>query len=275
MAPCEALCLQHNGGRAGSKARAWGEAALGGGRKLGRIYIGTSGWSYPGWREGIYAGVPRRLWLSRLAEHFNAVEINATFYGAQRRETFARWAEATPPQFRFAMKANRYITHNKKLLGCAGPVRRERERALGLGGKLSAVVWQLPAGLHRKLERLEAFAEVLGQWPEVRQVMEFRHPSWFDDEVADCLRRHRLAVCISDAADWPLWDEVTTDLVYLRLHGHTRTYVSAYSTPALRRWAGRIGAWRAEGRDVHVYFDNDAAGAAPRDALRLRGMLDL
>jgi len=246
---------------------------LGGRRKIGQVYIGTSGWNYPGWREGFYAGVPRRRWLSHYAGHFAAVEINATFYGAQRRETFARWAEETPPPFRFAMKANRYITHNKKLLTPDQPVHRERERALGLGEKLAAVVWQLPANLHRNLERLDTFAETLGQWPEARHALEFRHPSWFDTEVAACLRRHRLAVCLSDAADWPLWDAVTTDLVYLRLHGHTRTYVSAYSTPSLRRWAERITAWRAEGRDVHVYFDNDAAGAAPRDALRLRGLL--
>ena len=248
---------------------------MGGRGKQGRLYIGTSGWNYSGWRASFYAGVPRRLWLSHCAEHFNAVEINATFYGAQRRETFARWAEETPPEFRFAMKANRYITHNKKLLESEQPVRRERERAQALGGKLAAVVWQLPANLHRNLARLETFADTLGQWPEARHAIEFRHSSWFDDEVADCLRRHRVAVCLSDAADWPLWDVVTTDLVYLRLHGHTRTYVSAYSTPSLRRWAQRIRAWRAEGRDVHVYFDNDAAGAAPRDALRLRGMLNV
>ncbi len=246
---------------------------MSGRRRQGRACIGTSGWNYPGWRDGFYAGVPRRRWLSHCAEHFTAVEINATFYGAQRPETFARWAAETPPPFRFAMKANRYITHNKKLLTPDEPVLRERERALGLGPKLAAVVWQLPANLHRDQERLEVFARALGRWPEARHAVEFRHPSWFVPEIAACLQRHHIAVCQSDAADWPLWDAVTTDLVYVRLHGHTRTYVSAYSTPSLRRWAERIALWLDEGRDVHVYFDNDAAGAAPRDALRLRELL--
>ena len=103
--------------------------------------------------------------------------------------------------------------------------------------------------------------------------MEFRHLSWFDEEVAVLLSQHRLAVCISDAADWPVWDRVTTDLVYVRLHGHNQTYVSSYSERALRIWAGRIRQWCNERRDVYVYFDNDADAAAPVNAQRLLEIL--
>jgi uncharacterized protein YecE (DUF72 family) len=117
------------------------------------------------------------------------------------------------------------------------------------------------------------FARALGHWAEVRHVLEFRNESWFDNEVADCLAYHNLAISLSDAADWPMWECVTTDMMYIRLHGHTRTYASAYSASALDWWAGRILDWLAEGRDVHAYFDNDAEGAAPFDALRLMARL--
>jgi len=124
------------------------------------------------------------------------------------------------------------------------------------------------AQLHRDLERLQTFADALRGWP-VRHSIEFRHASWFDDDVAACLREHAIAVCQSDAADWPLWDRVTTDVVYVRLHGHDVTYASRYSTDALRGWARKLRRWADEGRDVYVYFDNDADCHAPFDALRL------
>jgi uncharacterized protein YecE (DUF72 family) len=239
----------------------------------GRAYIGTSGWNYPGWRDGFYAGVKRQDWLSHCADRFTGIEVNATFYRLQERGTFERWREQTPRGFRFAIKGNRFLTHNKKLRDPEGPVGVERERALALGDKLAAVVWQLPGNFHKHLDRLEGFAVALGAWKEVRHALEFRHRSWFDDEVAECLRAHRLAACMSDAADWPLWDAVTTDMVYVRLHGHTRTYASAYSAESLKRWTDRVQGWLAEGRDVHVYFDNDAEGAAPYDALKLLNLV--
>lgn len=107
----------------------------------------------------------------------------------------------------------------------------------------------------------------------MRHAIEFRHPSWFDEQIAGCLREHRVAVCQSDSADWPLWDEVTADLVYVRLHGHTLTCASDYSASQLQRWATRVRSWLREGRDVRVYLDNDAVGRAPADARRLIAML--
>jgi uncharacterized protein YecE (DUF72 family) len=236
---------------------------------VGRCYVGTSGWNYPFWKESFYEGRPGKDWLRFCARNFTGIEVNATFYRLQSRETFRRWRRETPASFRFAIKGHRYLTHNKKLKDPAPAIALERERASGLGEKLAAVLWQLPAGFRKNQERLESFARALGRWRRVRHAIEFRHPSWFDDEVADCLRRHHLAACQSDAADWPLWDVVTTDFVYVRLHGHTVTYRSAYSERRIELWARRVNAWVREGREVHVYFDNDANGYAPRDALRL------
>jgi uncharacterized protein YecE (DUF72 family) len=115
--------------------------------------------------------------------------------------------------------------------------------------------------------------KALARWKSTRHAIEFRHKSWFDDEVAECLESHGIAVCMSDAPDWPMWDQVTTDLVYVRLHGHTRKYASSYTKPALRKWATRTRRWLKENRAVHVYFDNDAECAAPRNTLTLLEML--
>lgn len=247
-----------------------GQTALPG---AARAHVGTSGWSYASWRKRFYRTRPARDWLAFCAQRFSGLEINATHYRLQRRETLRRWRAATPPGFRFALKAHRYLTHFRRLREPLGAIRRERERAAALGGRLAVVLWQLPGRFACDLERLEAFARALRHWRRVRHAIEFRHPSWFRPEVAACLARHRIAVCQSDAGDWPRWDAVTTDLVYLRLHGRPRTYASAYGERALRAWARRIRRWLREHRAVHVYFDNDARGAAPHDALRLLALL--
>ena len=239
------------------------------------VLIGTSGWNYPEWSAGFYAGIPRKDWLRRYASVFDAVEVNATFYGGQKPATFARWRDETPIHFRFAIKGHRIVTHLKRLKGVAEAVSIQRASVAPLAGRLAAVLWQLPANYHRDVPRLREFLAALGEvWADVRHAVEFRHPSWFIEEVAEALAACRVAVCQSDAADWPLWDRVTTDLVYVRLHGHTRTYASAYSSTGLQRWAARVLDWSRRGYSVHVYFDNDAEGAAPRDALRLIDLLD-
>jgi uncharacterized protein YecE (DUF72 family) len=235
----------------------------------GRAFIGTSGWNYESWRADFYAGRTAREWLRFCATRFTGIEINATHYRLQSVETFRRWRDETPPGFRFALKAHRYLTHNKKLNDPLGPIRVERERAAGLGEKLAVVLWQLPYNFHRNVERLHGFVRALHAWRRTRHAIEFRHPSWFDAEVAASLRAHGIAACQSDAADWPMWDAVTTDLVYVRLHGHELTYASSYSEAQLREWARKVRLWTDEGRDVHVYFDNDAYGEAPRNAERL------
>jgi uncharacterized protein YecE (DUF72 family) len=237
--------------------------------RKGHAYIGTSGWNYDGWKEDFYAGVPRKQWLQHCAERFTAIEINGTYYRLQARSTFERWRDETPAGFRFAMKGNRFLTQRKKLIGAQDSVALERSRAEGMGEKLTAVVWQLPKQFRKNIDRLRDFAAALGRWDGTRHAIEFRHASWFDDEVADCLCEQRIAVCMSDAADWPMWETVTTDVVYVRLHGHEVTYVSSYQGQPMQEWARRTRGWLRKGYDVHVYFDNDGAGAAPWDALNL------
>ena len=241
-------------------------------RKRGTVLVGLSGWSYPEWKPNFYAGVPQRRWLAHVAEHFPAVEVNLGYYRWQRRSAIEGWVSQTPPAFRFVAKGPRTITHRRRLKNIDDVLAQQIDIYATFGNRLAAVLWQFPANFRKdgdRPERLAHFAELLDRtWSSVRHVIEFRHESWFDDDTARCLARHRLVACQSDAADWPMWDAVTTDLVYIRLHGHTRTYVSGYSRAALETWAQRVRAWRDEGRDVHVYFDNTAMGRAPRDARR-------
>lgn len=237
-----------------------------------RIHVGTSGWMYPDFRPMLYGATPRRAWLAAYAERFNSVEVNASYYRLQAPGTYARWRTATPRGFRFAIKASRYLI-NRRLREPNEPIRLERERADALGEKLAAVLWQFPARFANDLERLKQFASALGAWSSVPHVVEFRHRSWFVDPVRDCLAEHGISNCLSDAADWPRWDVVTGPVAYVRLHGHTRTYDSSYSTRSLQTWAERAKRWQASGYTVFVYFDNTARGAAVRDATRFMRLL--
>ncbi|HEY4121214.1 MAG TPA: DUF72 domain-containing protein, partial [Byssovorax sp.] len=160
----------------------------------------------------------------------------------------------------------------KRLRDVADSVARLRDQAKPLGAKLGAVVWQLPSMLTRDTSRLRSFLSSLAAWP-TRHAIEFRHRTWFEDEVAAMLRASGVAVCLGDAPDFPMWDETTTDFVYARLHGHTRKYASRYSAASLRRWSDRCRAWTREGRDVYVFFDNDAEGHAVQNALALEALL--
>jgi uncharacterized protein YecE (DUF72 family) len=244
---------------------------------MAAAYVGTSGWMYDRWRDDFYAGLPRSRWLAHCGERFDALEINATHYRLQRRSTFERWTSEVPPGFRFALKAHRYLTHVRRLRAPEEPISRERERAQSLGDRLAAVLWQLPARFafdEERMGRLECFLDALvSGWP-VRHALELRHRSWYRADVAERLASHDVAVCVSHAADWPMWVETTTDFVYVRLHGRPHTYASEYGPTGLRPWLELVTCWKAEGRDVFVFFDNDVGGAAPRDAARLRAMLE-
>ena len=155
----------------------------------GKTYIGTSGWNYKSWRNGFYGDAPQKRWLRFCAERFSAIEVNGTFYRLQEKSTFKKWRDETPKDFVFAIKGHRYITHNKKLLDVGEAVIRCRESASPLGERLAAVVWQLPAFLKKNLARLEQFLKDLQHWKTTRHAIEFRHKSWFDDEIAECLER--------------------------------------------------------------------------------------
>ena len=159
-----------------------------------KAYIGTSGWNYKSWRGSFYGNTPQKQWLRFCAERFTAIEVNGTFYRLQEKSTFKKWRDETPEGFPFAIKGHRYVTHNKKLLDVEEPLIRCRESSSPLGKRLAAVVWQLPAFLKKDFGRLEKFANNLQHWNSTRHAIEFRHKSWFDGEVAECLIRHELAI---------------------------------------------------------------------------------
>ena len=240
---------------------------------MSRAYVGTSGWVYRGWRAHLYGDTPVKDWLRVASRTFGALEINGSFYTQIQPATYARWRSETPPEFRFALKGHRFVTHYKRLHDCEDSIVRLRDQARGLGDKLAAVVWQLPSNFRLDVARLDDFLRALRRWRSTRHVLELRDRSWFVPPVAARLREAGVAVCLSDAPDFPMWREVTTDLVYVRLHGHTRKYASSYSAASLRTWAADVERWVGEGRDVHVYFDNDAEGHAVRNARALQALL--
>lgn len=238
---------------------------------MGGVYIGPSGWSYKHWKDGFFKGVPQRKWLEHCTTQFTGIEVNATYYRHLNPSVYAGWRERTPEGFAFAVKGHRYVTHIKKLKDVGEKVNRMRESLAVMGDRLRVVFWQLPPGLHAKPDRLVEFLRVLDGWPEVRHGIEFRHESWFTAETASVLEAHRVANVISDCGKWPLWPAVTTDLAYVRLHGAVRSYASSYQDEdGLEPWVAKVTKWQSEGREVHVYFDNDAEGHAPFDALALR-----
>jgi uncharacterized protein YecE (DUF72 family) len=282
---------------------------------MGTIRIGISGWRYEGWRGDFYPeGLRQKDELSYAAGQMDTIEINGSFYSLQSPDSYARWHDETPSGFRFALKGSRYITHMKRLGDAEEALARFfASGVLLLRDKLGPVLWQLPANFNFDEARLDRFFELLPSDTEsaaalarsadlapskrhdktdrnrrIRHVIEVRNESFFVPEFVRLLRRHNVGLVISDAPDWPLREELTAGLVYVRLHGARNLYESRYTDAELDHWAERATAWREggdvgdaeritgrkppprRGRDVWIYFDNDAKVHAPRDALRLK-----
>ena len=240
------------------------------------IRIGCSGWVYDDWRARFYpSGLPRSRWLAHYATRFDTVELNATFYRLARPEAVARWVEQTPPGFRFAAKASRYLTHMKRLTDLDRGVERYYASIAPLveHGRLGPVIWQLPERFHRDDERLAAALERVAALPPGRHAFEFRHPSWFVPEIEALLRAHGGALVIGDTPERPFQTHaLTTDWTLVRFHRGRRGRRGNYSEAELRAWAERIRGWSRRA-DVYAYFNNDWEGFAPRNARRLRDLL--
>jgi uncharacterized protein YecE (DUF72 family) len=264
--------------------------------------VGTSGWRYPSWRGDFYpSGLRQRDELAHLSRQLTGVELNGSFYSLQRPSSYASWAEQVPPDFVFAVKGGRFITHMRRLEGVQTALANFfASGVLALGDKLGPILWQLPANLPFDEQLLTTFFELLprttaeaGSLAEqhddklpndrtltsppvaapIRHALEPRHESFRTPGARELMQRQGIAMVISDSAGtWPQFDVITADLVYVRLHGATELYRSGYSDAALESWAERARRWRRQGLDVHIYFDNDALGHAPHDA---RALLDL
>lgn len=229
------------------------------------VFIGTSGWQYRHWRRMFYPeGLATAHWLEHYAARFATVEVNNTFYHLPRPETFSDWARRTPPDFTFALKMSRYLTHLKRLQEPAQPVATFLERALRLGPKLGPVLLQLPPTLSVDLA---ALSETLALLSPVRVAVEFRHDSWHTDDVHQVLADHGAAWCLADSRSRTTPFRRTAGWTYLRFHDGAGWPDPCYDEHQLAEWAGRLaGEWGPDAR-IYAYFNNDGRGCAPRDAV--------
>lgn len=287
----------------------------------GTIHIGISGWRYKPWRGDFYPeGLKQRQELAYASRAVSSIEINGSFYALQTPERYADWYAQTPDDFVFSVKAPRYITHVKRLKEIEEPMANfYASGVLQLKEKLGATLWQFPPSFKYDAERFEQFLSLLpttwaaarrlarhasrGEPPAkselpartpLRHAVEIRHPSFTCVEFVELLRKYRVALVVADTAGkWPLLEDVTSDFVYIRLHGDQELYSSGYSDEALSHWAKRIRSWlagrqprdahrvasaappRRSPRDLFCYFDNDIKVCAPYDARRLLRMLSL
>jgi uncharacterized protein YecE (DUF72 family) len=289
---------------------------------MAEIRIGISGWRYGPWRGKFYPhDLPQRRELEFASRALPTIEINGSFYSLQRPESYEQWYRATPPGFLFSVKGSRYITHMKRLRDIEVPLANFfASGVFNLREKLGPILWQFPPSFRYDPGRLERFFELLSRSTEealalarrrdarvkgrarlaidasrpMRHAMEIRHESFLVDSFVDLLRRYRVALVVADTArKWPYREDVTSDFVYIRLHGDKKIYHSGYTGKALDRWAARIRAWSAGAepgdahliskappakrrtRDVYCYFDNDAKVKAPGDARTLMRKLRL
>lgn len=237
-----------------------------------RAWIGTSGWVYRDWPGRFYpAGLRQDRWFEYYARHFDTVEINNSFYRLPSEAAFDAWARQAPPGFLYAVKANRYLTHLRRLIEPAEPLERFLGRARRLGPSLGPVLWQLPPRWRPNLPRLAEFAALLPA--DLLSAFEFRDPTWFNDAVYAILREHGLSFCIFDMPGLACPEVVTAPAIYIRFHGSGAPYGGSYSDEALRTWALRIGDWLGAGHNIYAYFNNDGLAAAVRNAMTLREML--
>lgn len=280
------------------------------------IRIGISGWRYPRWRGVFYPeGLAQKRELEYASRQFNSVEINGSFYSLQRPEYYRQWAADTPDDFLFAVKGPRFITHMKKLKEVEAPLANFfASGVLALEHKLGPILWQFPAMMPFTRERFVRFFDLLPRSAQaaaalatghdarlngrtyipaapaparLRHAVEVRSLTCCSSDFVQLLRERDIGLVVADTAGrWPYLEDVTSDFVYVRLHGDTELYTSGYSPAAIDHWAERVRLWssgdepanavtaaprltRSTPRDVYVYFDNDAKVHAPFDAIAL------
>lgn len=271
---------------------------------VGSARIGISGWRYTPWRGEFYPkGLVQRNELAYASERLTSIEINGSFYSLQRPSSYALWKQQTPDDFVFSVKGGRYITHLLRLKNVHGALANFfASGVLGLGEKLGPFLWQLPERVEFDATVLDEF---LSQLPKtttdaaalaaestlpadrtlttaeaerpLRHALEVRSQSFDTEEAFEIVRRHDVALVVADTAGtWPMLRQITSDFVYVRLHGAEELYASGYDSPALDVWAADIRTWLdgsgcpdGRPRDVFVYFDNDIKVRAPFDAIAL------
>lgn len=240
----------------------------------GSVRIGTSGWHYKHWLGLFYPReLPAKDMMQFYAQHFDTVEINNSFYRLPTAKAFDSWRENSPPNFLFALKGSRFITHMKKLKDPEIATTKFFMGAERLHEKLGPILFQLPPNWRVDLERLSGFLNALPK--EHRYAFEFRDVSWLIPDVYELLREHDTAFCIHDLAGQQSPIEVTASFTYVRFHGPSSAkYAGSYTISALRQWADRIKVWRKKLAIVYVYFNNDIGGHAAKNALELKKLCE-
>lgn len=257
-----------------------------------KIYIGTSGWVYSHWVGKFYPeNLPSKDRLKYFAKYFDTAEVNYSFYHLPRPTTFLKWYQETPKGFLFSVKASRFITHIKRLKNVKDPWQQFFENAKNLKEKLGPILFQFPPSFKAEkenIQRLRNFLKLLSNYQlatthyslptthyKLRYAFEFRHKTWLDEETYKLLEKYNAALVIADSSRYPKAEVVTTDFVYIRMHGPAELFASKYSDEALENLAKKIKKWQKEKRDVFVYFNNDFHGFAIENALFLKKLLKL
>lgn len=241
---------------------------------MGRVWIGTSGFTYDDWKGKFYPeDVPKTQWFEHYASHFPAVELNVTFYRLPKPEAFRGWRKRSPAGYKFWVKGSRYITHIKRLKDPKPSLKKFFGVVSPLKEKLAGLLWQFPPNMKRDAERLAAFLDALAKHTKAPSVFEFRDASWLHPDVEKLLRKHGAVYC---RADWPpfyLKKPVpdTAPLVYIRRHGVSgeKKYSRRYTDAQLKKDAADVKKWLKQGKDVYEFFNNDVGGQAIEDARRL------
>jgi len=238
----------------------------------GKIYIGTSGWSYKHWMGTFYPpGTKQKDRFPYYQKFFKTVELNSPFYHLPPRQTFEKWKDDVPDDFIYAVKASRFITHMKKLNDAGDSLTRLLDNASGLEEKLSIILFQLPPKWEINVERFRTFLEKLPKGN--RYTFEFRDQTWYHDEIYSLLREFNCAFCIYELAGHVSPIEITANYVYVRLHGPGDKYQGSYTDEVLAEWAAWCKDWSESGKDVYVYFDNDQEGFAAFNAIKLQELI--
>jgi len=239
-----------------------------------KLYIGTSGFAYHHWEKGVFypRGLSPYKKLEYYCKKFNSVELNSTFYRLCQISTFKSWQKRTPKNFLFAVKVSKYITHIKKLKNSKKEWELFYQRAKYLKENLGPFLFQLPPSLKKNLRRLKNFLEFLEKsYPQNLFAFEFRHPSWFSEDVFKLFKnKKQFSFCIADSPRWPSVKKIIGGFVYIRFHGGKILYGSNYSGKELKEWGKFIKKCLNQKLDVFCYFNNDAKGFAPKNALYLK-----
>jgi uncharacterized protein YecE (DUF72 family) len=233
------------------------------------IRIGTSGWYYEHWKELFYPkDLAKSKWFEFYAKQFDTVELNNTFYHLPKEQSIKRWEEIAPENFVYAVKANRFITHIKKLNDVSESLTLFFDRIDLLKNHLGVILYQLPPNMHFDIERLEAFLKLLPK--EKSSVFEFRHKSWYCDETYKLLEKSGVGFCIHDMPGKESPRVVTSDIIYVRFHGTSGRYSGDYLESQLQDWATWLAEQTKKARTIYIYFNNDAHAFAIKNAKQLK-----